>query len=81
MPKPHEMPSLDSALGRIKDPKELNALTLGLPKSTNREGKSYNYGILLDPFFNKNFKKVMKKAARYGRYSMANRNQGALRLV
>ncbi len=81
MPKPHEMPSLDSALGRIKDPKELNDLTLGMPKSTSREGKSYNYGVLLDPFFNKNFKKVMKKAARYGRFGMANRNQGTLRLV
>jgi uncharacterized protein YeeX (DUF496 family) len=81
MPKPHEMPSLDSALGRVKDPKELNDLTLGLPKSTSREGKSYNYGILLDPFFNKNFKKVMKKAARYGRFGTGNRNPGTLQLI
>jgi hypothetical protein len=73
MPDVHEIPNLNTALGKIKDPSQLNDLTLGLPKSTNREGKSYNYGVLLDPFFNKNFKRVMKKAQNHGRYSYNNR--------
>ncbi len=62
MPDIHELPTLESALGRLKDPSELKDLTLGLPSLTGKEGKKYNFAVLYDPAFISKFKNVMKKA-------------------
>ena len=67
MPKLHEMPSLETALGRLKDPKELNDLTLGLASTSSRSGKKYNFAVLLDPEYMNKFNKVMGKVQKYGK--------------
>ena len=74
MPKPHEIPTLESALGKLKDPKDLNNLTLGLPKLSGRDGKQYNFAVLYDPMYMTKFKNVMKKAQRYSS-NVLNNNQ------
>ena len=75
MPAPHEIPTLETALGRLKDPKELNSLTLGLPKLSGRDGKQYNFAVLYDPMYMDKFKNVMKKAQRYGGNLLNNNSQ------
>ena len=66
MPDIHQLPTLETALGRLKDPQELNNLTLGLPKLSGRDGKQYNFAVLYDPMYMQKFKNTMKKAQRYG---------------
>jgi hypothetical protein len=72
LPEVHKLPTIESALGRLKDPKELNNLTLGLPKVTGRGGKEYNFAVLYDPMYITKFKSVMKKAQKYGGNLMSN---------
>jgi len=64
MPDIHQLPTLETALGRLKDPQELNNLTLGLPKLSGRDGKQYNFAVLYDPMYMQKFKNTMKKAQR-----------------
>ena len=76
LPDLHQLPNLETALGRLTNPSELSKLTLGLPKITSKNGKKYNFAVLYDPNYMKKLKKVMKKASKpYINYNN-NLNQG-----
>ena len=62
LPKLKDLPTLDSALGRIASSQDLDKLTLGLSSITTRSGKKYNSPI--NPNFLSQLKRVTKGLAK-----------------
>ncbi|MCC8372022.1 MAG: hypothetical protein LN568_04720 [Rickettsia endosymbiont of Pseudomimeciton antennatum] len=61
VPQLKDLPQLSESLGKIVSLKDIEGLTLGLPKMTAASGKNYNYEVLYDNEFIKKLKKVSKK--------------------
>ena len=60
VPQLKDLPKLHESLGKIVSLKDIESLTLGLPRMISASGKKYNHEVLYNPDFLKKLKKVSR---------------------
>ena len=64
LPKLAQLPKLQEALGKVVSKKDIESLTLGLPRMASGRGKTYTSAVLYDPSFLKKLKRVSRAAGK-----------------